>query len=1141
MAGSVGTLESLAKQIALMLQPLENSLTPQGIIPLLAELGIQFPASLTSQAAFMHEVTAGGSAAGQLTALITQLTTDITNGDDTAIVTDGAKIIEQISNIISAFGKIGTELSSVAGSFGSISSSEVNSFASNLTENLLSYLVISYIANVQPGAVGLANLLTIFDYLPNPGVAGDPAHPPYISKRLQLSNLGQLFSSPTKLLETASGWTPSAIDVGKLIPRLASTLDLLGLFTSITGPGTGNTINTTFLDLTATSSDLTASLHYAIPGGYNLNIPLNALWSLNIQTAGTIAAGATATITPPDSFLIKPSGVLTGSLQTNLVAAPSDPGDPIVIFGETGGSVLQAGSFSFGAGAILNWDPVLSTTTLDPSIQFAVTGGLLHIDMSEADGFLSDVTSGTPIQATFAFSATWAPDTGLHVTGGAQLEIDLPLHLELGPVTLDTIYVILGLISAGLTLELSAAMGVTLGPIQASVDRLGLLGTLTFPTGGGNLGPANLKIGFKPPVGLGIQVDAGLATGGGYISFDPSKGQYAGVLDVSLADIVQVKVIGVINTIMPDGSSGFSFILIITFELPPIELGFGFTLNGVGGIGGVNRSMSVNALQQGFMAHTLDSIMFPPDPVANAPEIISNIVNFFPIAQGRYVFGPEIEIGWGTPTLITFQIGVILSIPNPIVIALLGLISAGLPDTETALISLNIEVLGTLDMGTSTIEIDGQLYDSYVLIYTMAGSLFFRVCWGNDPNFIYSLGGFNPNYNTAGLNIPPLNRCSVSIGDGDNPRISANNYFAVSSNSLQFGANVQAYASAAGFTVQGYLGFDVLIIFSPFSFEFDFSVSFSISFDGISLVSLTVSGSFSGPRPWNFNGSASISFFFFSVSASLNITWGDSTPVVLPQKPVLPDLEKALEAVGNWSASLPTGMTPAISLTAPKQGSSTILVYPMGTLSVRQNVVPLDFSISLYANATPSDGTYFSISQVQINGNDATKQNSQEYFAPGQFKPLSDADKLSLPSFELYDAGVTISSTEIVSGDSSARTVEFEERYIDSQTGFSRFSQRYRLDSTVYAALINQGAGYLSPVKNSGLNKFSVGAESAAVTTSDAGFVVASVTDLSVRTDISTASGTTYFQAQTALNSHLAQNPGDAGNLQVMAVYEAAS
>ena len=464
-----------------------------------------------------------------------------------------------------------------------------------------------------------------------------------------------------------------------------------------------------------------------------------------------------------------------------------------------------------------------------------------------------------------------------------------------------------------------------------------------------------------------------------------------------------------------------------------------------------------------------------------------------------------------------------------------------LPDADVALIQLHIDVLGELDFGTKTLQIEGDMYDFSVLIYSMSGSLFFRICWGDDPNFIYSVGGFNPHFNTAGLDIPQLQRCSVSIGDGDNPRISANNYFAVTSNSLQFGANVQAYASAAGFTIQGYLGFDVLIIFSPFSFEFDFTVSFSVSFEGVNLLGLSVSGAISGPRPWNFNGTASISILFWTVSASVNFTWGDSTPVTIPQKPVLQDLANALDAPGNWSAALPAGMTPAVSLTAPSPAAPILLVYPMGTLSVRETVVPLDFTITRYGNATPSDGNLFAISDVQINNQETTTQTFPEYFAPGQFNDLSDADKLSLPSFEPHDAGVTIGSTAVDSGKDSARTVVYEERYVDSPMSYSRPTGPYLMAADINAALSRQGAGFVAPVLNSGLRKYASGPATAAITTSEEGYVVANTNDLSVRSDISSASGVTYFQARAALNSHLAANPADSGDLQIVTLYEAAA
>jgi hypothetical protein len=745
------------------------------------------------------------------------------------------------------------------------------------------------------------------------------------------------------------------------------------------------------------------------------------------------------------------------------------------------------------------------------------------------------------VEAGFDFKITWAPDTGVHFEGGAQLEIDLPLHLDLGPVTLSTLYLVAGADSGGIPLEISAALGITLGPISASVDRVGVSGLLSFPDHGGNLGPADLVLKFKPPSGLGIDIDAGVIAGGGYISFDPDKGQYSGVLDAALLDVVQIKIIGVLDTILPDGSKGYAFLLIITFDFPPIQLSFGFTLNGVGGLVGVNRTMSEDALHTGFRAHTLNSVLFPDDPIKNAPQIISNLRSFFPPAEGRYLFGPMLQLGWGTPTLITLSLGVIMEVPDPIRILILGLIDAGLPTADAALIQIHIDILGLVDFAAKTLSIDGSMFDSNVLIYSMTGDLALRLYWGNNPNFVFSLGGFNPHFDTSGLDIPAMQRCSVSIGDGDNPRISANNYFAITSNSVQFGANVEAYAAAGGFAIHGYLGFDLIIIFSPFSFEFDFSAGFDVSYDGATLLGLNVDGTLSGPRPWHMHGDASISLFFFSVSASVNLTWGDSTPVTLPQKSVLDDLVPALQNPQNWSAALPGGTTQAVSFVSAKPDDTTLLVHPMGTLTVREKVVPLDLAISQYGNATPSDGTYFSISKVVINSQKEPQQSITDYFAAGQFLTLSDADKLSRPSFEQFDTGVTIGSSAIISGADSPRTVQYDERYIDVPNGFSRLTALYSMPASIHSALVGWGAGFTSPLKNSGMEKYRGLVVGPAITTEDSSYVIAAVTDLAIRADILTAAGTTYFQARAALDAHLAAHPEDAAELQILPEHEVAA
>src|SRR5262249_46083959 len=162
------------------------------------------------------------------------------------------------------------------------------------------------------------------------------------------------------------------------------------------------------------------------------------------------------------------------------------------------------------------------------------------------------------------------------------------------------------------------------------------------------------------PAGLGLDIDAGPITGGGFVEFDPPSGRYAGVLALSLYSI-EVKAIGLLDTKLPNGAPGVSFLIIISVEFTPIQLGFGFTLDGVGGLCGINRAFVTEALQAGLRQHSLDHILFPKDPVANAPAILSDLRAIFPPAEGRYVFGPMIKIGWGGGlNLLTAELGVLL-------------------------------------------------------------------------------------------------------------------------------------------------------------------------------------------------------------------------------------------------------------------------------------------------------------------------------------------------------------------------------------------------------------------------------------------------------------------------------------------------
>ena len=87
-------------------------------------------------------------------------------------------------------------------------------------------------------------------------------------------------------------------------------------------------------------------------------------------------------------------------------------------------------------------------------------------------------------------------------------------------------------------------------------------------------------------------IDAAVVVGGGYLFFDAQKEEYGGILQLEIAETIAVKAIGLLTTRMPDGSKGFSLVVIIAAEgFPPIQLGFGFTLTGIGGLLGINRTV----------------------------------------------------------------------------------------------------------------------------------------------------------------------------------------------------------------------------------------------------------------------------------------------------------------------------------------------------------------------------------------------------------------------------------------------------------------------------------------------------------------------------------------------------------------------
>lgn len=813
-------------------------------------------------------------------------------------------------------------------------------------------------------------------------------------------------------------------------------------------------------------------------------------------------------------------------------------------FGPETGTHFQIGSIQ----AMIAW--LADHKGVDISGSLDLKEVLLAIRGGDGDGFINKILPNSPIEIHADFAVDVSLRGGIQFRGSGGSELVIPVHQEIfGVITIRFIDLAVqakpGLVQA----VIAASVDAVLGPLVASVDRMGLLFGATFL---GN-GRVNVQVGFRPPNGLGIDLDLGPVSGGGDLSYDDGKKEYSGILKASfampLADI-EIELIGILDTVLPDGSKGYSFLLIVAVDFAPVQVGFGFTLNGVGGLVGINRSMVLDALQAAVHNGTADNILFPVDPVAHASDIISTVSTVFPPALGRYTFGPMLEMGWGTPQIIAFQLGLIIEIPDPIRLAILGLLQLGLPSLEVdssdlLLVDINVDVAGTIDFDQKQLIIEATIYDSRIVEFSLSGDMYLQLNWGATPQFVLSLGGFNPNFQPP-AGIPPLRRLYIGMSSG-NVGISLTTYLAVTSNTFQCGADLDAHASAGSFSIHGYLGFDALFVFHPFSFQTEMQAGVDVLKGTSVLFQVSLDLKLSGPKPWNGQGKATFKVWFISISVPVSFTIGDAAGAdPLPQVAVLPLLAAALTDARNWSALLSDELKRSVTLTSAVANSQQIVVHPMGQLVVSERVAPLDFAISKFGNDVPSDGTTFSISGVQFNGVSLTDgsdlADAEDYFARGQFVNLADGDKLADKSFEPFHCGKQMGSTAVSPPDSQAQlTEEFTLYYVDDlELASVRITpNQYRRPVDLTLALLGQSASARAPARRKGEAKYVVPGVRSPISVSDPKYVVVNLSDLTVDESVSPAGGVTQAEAFANLKNYVESHASAAETLEVIALHEA--
>jgi hypothetical protein len=511
-------------------------------------------------------------------------------------------------------------------------------------------------------------------------------------------------------------------------------------------------------------------------------------------------------------------------------------------------------------------------------------------------------------------------------------------------------------------------------------------------------------------------------------------------MELSLSGVIALKAIGLLSTRLPDGSKGYSLIILVTGQTAQpngslMQLPLGWRLTGIGGLIAIHRTVSEDALRSGLKNHTLESILFPQDPVRNAPTILAALDRVFPARRGSYLLGLMVQLQWGLPTLIEVNLGLVVELGARNRFVVLGRMKAILPRMDNDLLRLNLDAVGIFDFDQGMVAIDAVLVDSRLLHrFPLTGAGALRARWTSPRSFALAVGGMHHAF-TPPAGFPSLERIALSLTTGDNPRLTCDAYFALTSNTVQFGAHAHLYAAAYGFNVSGDAGFDVLIQLLPFHFLAEFFASMQLRKGSHNLFKVKVEGALEGPLPLAVRAKCTFEVLWWDVSIRVNVTLvSGAGPGVAAAVDASAQLRAALADPKSWASELPQGQTHIVSL-RDVAADGVLRVHPLGTLTVRQSVVPLnlDRDIDKFGEAPVAGARRFNVTRVAVGNSNESGAALADDFAPAQFFEMSDDAKLASPSFQSMQAGLRVGSSQFALGFAQRveSPLEYETRVID--------------------------------------------------------------------------------------------------------------
>lgn len=717
-------------------------------------------------------------------------------------------------------------------------------------------------------------------------------------------------------------------------------------------------------------------------------IDLGGGWSLVVAAQGN----------GPQTYRVRLSATgIDPSIQSSAdlalrVARASGP-DGAFLFGDKDGTYLRIDKLAAGIGLRASGPPYgielnASPITLQLKVDFLkfIAFGL---PIPEA----LTMASGIDLSFLQGHGLTWPGGAGPHL--GLSLQQLLPLGFKIGSAAagaqIDQVAVQLdvGLGVGGLDFGIAQRFSAKgqFGPLAVLMDGAG------FKIARGlSLGDSLIA-----PTGIGLTLQAGPVDGGGFLKI-VNNDEFAGALQLKILGIGAFAY-GIYQT-LPGGKLSFAALIGIRLPPPGIQISFGFAISGFGGLVGINRRADTDLLRERLASGAAGDVLFNDNPMANAPRLLNDMRQFFPAEDGIFLIGPTLQINW--LYLFKLDVGVFIELPGPRKIFIAGSARLVIGSEEFALIYLRMDFIGGIDFTKSLIFFDAALVNSHVLgIFRITGGVALRIAYGDNGYFLFSVGGFHPSFNPGSIELPKVARVGVSFDIGP-VWLKQEMYLAITSNTFQLGAKVEAGLDLGVIAAHGWFGFDALIQYKPFYFVGDVDAGFDVEVAGVSLFSVRVHGQLTGPGPLVLSAKASVKILFIRISGSITITLSDN-----PAAPV--------ELIGNVPLYLVDELKSSDNLRIegsdksvqlrPSLDTKLKLFSPVGTLIWEQKKTPLELAIERLGGVDLGGNHTLTVTRANAGPKDS---DERDWFGAGTYRKLSDAEALNTGRFSNEVSGLRV-------------------------------------------------------------------------------------------------------------------------------------